>query len=296
MTTSIEWTPPIGPVVAWRTGLDAVFRLLALDGIGPVGVTPQTVKSPGQPGETAVDTAVPGRVVTLSGLLQAADREALWTIRAQLAASLAAQPIREGQTQQLGRLRIARGDQAPLELVAMARSAATAAPAGSVGILPHDVEWYCPDPWWREVDDSSFTLEQAGAGLAFPVVFPLAIPSNNVEQDVENAGDVDAPVLARLYGDCTTARLRNLTYGETIEIGGNIPAGAYIEISTAFGDKRVEEVTIATGERAPAMDRLNLALADFWQLRPGSNRIRFEATTNVSGRAQLIWRQRYAGI
>ena len=36
----------------------------------------------------------------------------------------------------------------------------------------------------------------------------------------------------------TTARIRNLTTGEQLEITGHIAATEYIEVSTAFGDKR----------------------------------------------------------
>ena len=67
-------------------------------------------------------------------------------------------------------------------------------------------------------------------------------------------------------------------------------------MSTAFGDKRVELVVIATGARAPVMDRINLAKPDFWSLRPGLNVVTFEADVNVSGRAELYWRQRQSGF
>ena len=53
---------------------------------------------------------------------------------------------------------------------------------------------------------------------------------------------------------------------------------------------------IATGARVPAMDRINLAKPDFWSLRPGLNLVTFEADVNVSGRAELYWRQRQSGF
>ena len=119
-------------------------------------------------------------------------------------------------------------------------------------------------------------------GFAFAVEFPLEMTSNNVEVEIANLGDVDAPITARLYGDVTTARIRNLTTGEVLEITGNIAATEYVEVSTAFGDKRVEQVVIATGVRTSVMDRINLAKPDFWALRPGLNVVTFEADVNVS--------------
>ena len=106
--------------------------------------------------------------------------------------------------------------------------------------------------------------------------------SNNVVVEVANLGDVDAPVTARLYGDVTTARIRNLTTGEALEITGNIAATEYVEVSTAFGDKRVELVTIATGERTSVMDRINLAAARLLGAPPGAQR------RDLRGRRQRV--------
>jgi hypothetical protein len=125
---------------------------------------------------------------------------------------------------------------------------------------------------------------------------PEQVAPLRLAQAVANDGDVDAPVTARLYGDVTTARIRNLTTGEELEITGHIAAGEYVEVSTAFGDKRVELVVIATGVRTAVMDRINLAKPDFWSLRPGLNLVTFEADVNVSGRAELYWRQRQSGF
>jgi hypothetical protein len=168
-------------------------------------------------------------------------------------------------------------------------------PTGAKSIAPFDIEWLAPEPYWRAVADIQVLFTGAG-GFGFAVTFPLEMTSNNVQVEIANDGDVDAPVTARLYGDATTTRIRNLTTGEELEITGHIAAGEYVEVSTAFGDKRVELVVIGTGVRTPAMDRINLAKPDFWSLRPGLNLVTFEADVNVSGRAELYWRQRQSGF
>lgn len=159
-----------------------------------------------------------------------------------------------------------------------------------------DIEWEAPYPFWQDVADSSAQFQASGAGLQFPLYFPVVIPENNVEQGIINLGDVDAPIIARLYGDMTIVRLINETTGEVLEITGNIPATQYVEVATGFGEKKVELVTIATGARVSILDRVNLAKADFWSLRAGDNVVRFEADTNVSGYMQLYWRPRYTGV
>jgi hypothetical protein len=296
VATLVEWFPADGsPQVRFTTGAAAPLRLLRLEGTEPVTVEPVTVKSPNQPGATALDVVVPPRVVTLAGLLQAATPAAAWDLRAALLRSFVQQPTRLGETYALGRLRVTLDGRPPLELRALARSSHVERPTGTKAIAPFDFEWLAPEPYWRAIADTQVLFTGTG-GFAFGVEFPLEMTSNNVEVEIANLGDVDAPITARLYGDVTTARIRNLTTGEELEISGQIEAGEYIEVSTAFGDKRVEQVIIATGERTAVMDRINLAKPDFWALRPGLNVVTFEADVNVSGRAELYWRQRQSGF
>lgn len=295
MSTLVEWFPATGASVQFTTGATAAFRLFGLEGLMPVSVQPVSVKSPNQPGETAVDVVLPSRVITLSGLIQALTIDEVWTLRSVLSRSLAQQPTRLGEAYALGRLRVTFEGRQPLEVDAIPRSVEVQRPNGIKSIAPFDIEFYSPSPYWKEIADAQIIFTAAG-GFGFSVVFPLSMASNNITVDLDNLGDVDAPIKARLYGDITTGRVMNITTGETLEITGNLPATKYWEISTAFGDKRIDEVTIATGARVSVMNKLNLALPDFWSLRPGVNTVKFEATVNTSGRAELYWRQRYSGI
>jgi hypothetical protein len=296
VATLVEWFPADGSdPVRFTTGPAAPLRLVRLEGTEPVAVEPVTIKSPNQPGATAVDVVVPPRVVALGGLLQAATPAAAWDLRAALLRSLVQQPTRLGEAYGLGRLRVTLDGRQPLELRALPRSSSVERPTGTKAIAPFDIEWLAPEPYWRAVADTQVLFTGAG-GFAFALSFPLVMTSNNVEVEIANLGDVDAPIVARLYGDVTTARLRNLTTGEELEITGHIAATEYVEVGTAFGDKRVEQVVIATGVRTSVMDRINLAKPDFWALRPGLNVVTFEADVNVSGRAELYWRQRQSGF
>jgi len=124
-----------------------------------------------------------------------------------------------------------------------------------------------------------------GFGVGLP--FPLGMASNNAEVEVTNGGRRQAPGTARLYGDVTTDRIRNLSTGNGLEITGHIAATECVEISTASGNERLGFVSIGTGARTPAVDRVNPAEPDFGSLRPGLNAVIFEAGVNVSDRATL---------
>jgi hypothetical protein len=297
--TALVWTPPSGEAIEFRSGRAAPYRLISLDGIGPMSVGPIVRKSPGQIGETAVDVMVPSRVVVVQTLLQAIDRHELWNVRAALSRALVSEPAygSDVTTYPLGRLRMTeRVDQPDLELLCIPRSSSLPAPRASVGLVSADIEFFAPQPWWQSLYDEQLNFGSGAAGLEFPIEFDIEFLSNNVEQEAVNEGDVRAPVTWRVYGEVTTPKLTNVTTGEAIEVTGDVESDEYLEITTEFGGKRVEIVNTTTGARTNAMNRLNLSIADFWQLLPGANVVRFEAAVNTSGHALLLWRSRYSGI
>ena len=291
MATLVEWFPADGSASArFTTGAAAPLRLLRLEGTEPVTVEPVTVKSPNQPGATALDVVVPPRVVTLGGLLAGGHARGRLgpARRAPALARPAADPARRDVRPRppAGDPRRPRSRSSSGRCRAARTSSARRARRRS---RPFDLEWLAPEPYWRAIADTQVLFTGHRRLRRSGVEFPLEMTSNNVEVEIANLGDVDAPITARLYGDVTTARIRNLTTGEVLEITGNIAASEYVEVSTAFGDKRVEQVVIATGVRTSVMDRINLAKPDFWALRPGLNVVTFEADVNVSraGRAVL---------
>lgn len=306
MSTILQYFPPVGDALNFTTGTGAAFRIQRVEGLEPVQATPILIKSPNQPGSTAVDVSIPGRVVTVSGIIHDNDDQGLnfpagegnsllWYNRSLMTRALAQQPTRLGEDITLGRLRFAPAGQQPLEVVCIPRSVSISRPAATQDWALFDIEFFAPDPYWRETADTEILFTAAG-GFEWSLEFSLEMPSNNVEVEIDYLGDVDAPILATLEGDITTARLKNLTYSETLEIEGNLPATKQWEVSTEFGNKYIDEITISGGARVNALDKIDLNLADFWVLRPGINVVKFEADVNVSGSAKIVYRSRFSGF
>lgn len=303
MSTVVEFTPPAGNMLTVEFDADAEFRGLSMAGTEPVEAAPVASRSPGQRGITILDLMVPARTVSVQFFAQYSLPGEYWEKRSRLSRALVPQPpIGVGAALELGRLRITRDNALTRETDAIAKSVFMPIPRG-VGKIGVDVEFLCPFPYWRESTDTVVTLSGTGGGVMFEGMIDTELPAagfqflgNDVQQELVNEGDVTAPLVMRLYGDATDVRLLNVTTGEVIEVTGYVPAGQYIEIDTHFGQKRIDLVTIADGTRVSVMDRLNLDKADFWLIRPGANVVRFEANSNVSGRAELTWRQLYGGL
>lgn len=303
MTTRFEYFAPlpIGGSILFEFANGAEYQGLSVAGTGPLKTRPVVIKSPGQTGETQVDVEIPARTISLvarSAYQSAAD---FWPKRRNLSRLLTVQPVLTQLT--LGQLRIYRDDFPTLEIDCYPQDPHIPIPKGW-GRVPIDVDFYCPSPYFKDLEDSTLNLtSEAGGiellespGFSLPESPGFEFEGNDVEQEVVNEGDVPTPIVARMYGEITTGRLENVTTGEVIEVTGDVPDTHYVEIGTAFGNKYIELVEIATGERTAIMDRLNLEMDDFWFLLPGANTVRFEADDNVSGRALLSWRQLYGGL
>lgn len=276
-------------------GEDSPYLLLNYEGLLSTLSMPQATRAPGQAGVTLLDAAVEARVVALQVVIVASSAAELWQLRQELAAALATPPARHGESAPLGAIRLERDGQEPLELPAIPRGAPAEAKLSGLLALYLDIEFYCPDPYWRAVEDETVLLAPGSAGFSYPFTYPLTYPANSTELEVVNRGSADAPPLIRVYGSCTDPKVSNLSTGEALRVIGTVDAGDYLEIETAFGRKAITYVD-STGARTNWLDHLDLLNDDFWHLRPGVNRVRFDVASGTGHKAIVIWRPRWAGV
>jgi hypothetical protein len=139
------------------------------------------------------------------------------------------------------------------------------------------------------------TADQSWAGATAAAIIALEIRRVT---SVPYAGDVDAPILAQLWGPATLVRLTNVTTGEAFEVAVTLLSTDYLEVDTTQGAKAIEKVDALTETRTNLMSGLNLAVADLWQLTPGSsNELLYDVTGGSSAsHARVTWRTRYAGV
>lgn len=287
----IIWYPPNGDApITVNQGQQ--FTMPASSGFDTTLTTPQTIQSPGQIGETLIDQTTGMRVLPMTWAMQGATHREFMALREQLVRAML--PVLDDSgAPVLGRLEFYRDGLTPVMLSAVPRNSPQITMRGPQAGLA-DIELVAPDPHWSELLDRFVRLESSG-GFTFPLSFPFSMYSYNTQMDIFNPGHVAVPILARLYGGCTTPRLRLVTKNKVLEVTGSVAAGTYVEIDTAFGQKKAALVDSA-GNRTNITGRVNLARGDFWQLPPGLSTIRFEADVNVSGIAVVFWRPRFVGV
>ncbi|MFZ4452091.1 phage distal tail protein [Salibacterium aidingense] len=286
----IEYVSPYGDTIEFSQ--NTAFRATNIEGFGDTRLSELTQRAPYQVGDSLLGARAQSRRPSMTVYIKAYTREQLYALRNDLSRAMMITPAKPGEESDIGILRCHRDGLPTVELEAMpVQSPQFGTISGNQ--VPADLEFYCPHPYWREIQDSFIEMVESG-GFEFPMEMPLEMATFNLQQEIENQGDVPVHPFFRIYGAVTQPRLINLTTGEMIEISGSVAEGEYIEIQTAFGRKRIERVQ--NGTRENAMHRLNINDSTFFQLQRGINTIRFEADQNTSGRALIYWRARYGGV
>jgi hypothetical protein len=295
----VEYFPPNGDDVL-TFAYEPPYIIEAFDGLGDNRAAPITTRGPAQRGTTLRDVSVSERVVplTIMVMIDGGTVAQLEAAKAALRRALVVEPGGFGSPPALGLLRFHRDDDSldVLELEALPRESPQFTRTNRVNWAEADIEFVAPYPYPRETMDRVFNVAGEG-GFEFPVEFVAGgweMPSFNVEVDIDNGGDVRAPIMAAIWGDVTDPVLYNDTTGEQIRYVGNIPAGERLEINTDYGQISAELVD-ADEVRANAMGDIDHSVTSFWSLRPGVNTVRFGASINNGGFANVYWRQRFVG-
>jgi hypothetical protein len=163
--------------------------------------------------------------------------------------------------------------------------------------LTFDVEWLCPDPRWRGVEEQHVTL-RAGGGFHGPFSGPFWSLGGNVEVEVDNVGTAAAPLLVRLYGPATTPQLELVGHdGVRLKVrdGVTIADGDHLAIDTSFITRSVR-LHRANGSVEPGAHLLDIGQSQFFSLPRGGSTLRLSGDELSQGSAVVSWRPHYSGV
>lgn len=147
------------------------------------------------------------------------------------------------------------------------------------------VQLTAPDPlrYGAEVHQASCGLPRPGAGIAFPLVFPLEFgePADGTLA-VTNAGTTVAWPVWTVRGPCTQPVIRNDATGERLVFALSLTEGDVLVVDTA-----ARTVFLGGASRRAAL----LPTSTWFGLPPGNTTIGFSAFDNTaSGTLTVSWR------
>jgi hypothetical protein len=146
------------------------------------------------------------------------------------------------------------------------------------------VELFASDGAKYSASESSTTIGLAAVvgGFVFPVVFPLVFGGGTLGiATVTNAGNIPTAPRFRIDGPVTNPEIRSETAEREIALDLDVAGGDYLIIDTA---------TRSVLLNGTASRYSSLTAAEWFDLQPGANEIRFTGTSAATPTATITYR------
>lgn len=159
------------------------------------------------------------------------------------------------------------------------------------------VQIICNEPFWEDIEYSSELMSVSLPSLEFPIIFEDYIEfetEGNNRITIENLGHVATPVIIEFNGPAENPKIMNETTGEYIRIIKTLTSDQKLVINT---DPNYLNVELEEGEvRTTAFEFLDLT-SIFFLLGIGYNTISFTADVGTVTATVLVkWKDRFLGL
>lgn len=272
----------------------APFVLAKISGLGLPDVEIGTLRGAYQQGDTTVSARRTSRVLTVTMHLFASGRAELYRQRMRVVSVLSPDRAFDGVHRAT---LLYENDYGRWQTYAVPEGGLDA--ATRVGNVQPSMRltFRCESPFWFSTVPEEIRFSYSGEGFQLPFGFPIGFGRRDFALEVNNAGQVAAPVEVWIEGRGETPSLRNAATGATLALASPLPEGSTLYLNTDPAGLAAV-VTDATGAQSSAFGRLALdsPLADF-TLRPGVNRLCY--APGGSGARSVIrvrWRAAFEGV
>lgn len=154
------------------------------------------------------------------------------------------------------------------------------------GIPEAAVEFFATDPRiYSAVSNSEVVgLPSGGPGASFNFTFNLSFGGVSESGTIylTNDGTFSTPWTARIDGPVTNPSIENVLTGDTLSFNIVVASGDYLLLNS--DDRSV--LLNGTASRYSSLD----AGSSWWELEPGSNEVKFRASTTTAATLTLTWR------
>ncbi|MYL44583.1 phage tail family protein [Virgibacillus halodenitrificans] len=285
---SVRFTNSTGTSLDISTSSSS-FLLSSIDGIGSVEADIQSQQSPYQDGVNYIDTLLQARPIPIVFTILADTPQELATKR-RLVSNVF------NPKKGLGLLEY-RSFEDRYEINGTTESV----PDFPSGRDNRGVTWQkvmvdilCPNPYWRNPNQTSQPLKAYVGNFTLPFTLPFELGMSGSRTTLYNEGDIPAPIRIDIQGPVTNPQIINRTTGEWLKINRSIAADEVLHINTTPGKKRVE--IYRGNEVYPALGYMDHD-SDWIKLELGKNEI--EHIADAGDRESLIavtWNSMYVGI
>lgn len=263
------------------------YFLEKIDGTGSIRNIINTFKAPEQDGAFFVSSTLDMRNITLEGTILAEDASKAYELRKEFLRFFS--PKKSGilsyRDRQISCI---------VEEVTLIVSVRERIPKFFLSLL-------CPSPFFELLEEVRQELASWDAMLEFDLEIPVSGMEFGARQPsqiiaLDNIGDVPCgcEIVFKALGSVTNPELLHLDTGEYVKILTTMSSGDEFHIYTHFAGKRV--ISIIGTTQSNAFYLLDTD-SDFFQLAPGINNLRYDASANLELLdVSIYYRPQFLGV
>lgn len=258
----------------------------SLTGIGEVDVDVHSQRSPYQDGESYIDTLLQPRFIDLEGSILKVDLADIKHYR---------KHILRVCNPKLGLGKITLELDGDIKEIMGVLDGSPVFPERSRDVWQkYMITWKCPNPYWRDLNQTSKSLHSYVGNFKLPMTFPFELGVAGSRTILYNEGDVPTPITIDIHGPTTNPQVINRTTGDYIRVNRTIAEDEILHINTASGQQRVEIYRGNTIEQGFGYLDHNSVL---FSLDIGENEMEHIADAgNSKAIVAISWQSMYAGI
>lgn len=157
------------------------------------------------------------------------------------------------------------------------------------------ISFYCQDPYWLDEEGQDIDIKSVQGGLKFGLTLPNKFSTVSFYKEIDNKGDVEAPVQIEYVGPAKNPRITNETTGEFIQVNMEIGEKEKLVIDTREGKETVNLIT--PHETKDVYNNIDLN-STFFKLIVGKNLIKY--SSDIEGAKDKVtikdYTNKYVGV
>lgn len=265
-----------------------------IEGLGHPGATSQKSQGVNQDGCDSEDSLLDARVIKLQVTIRTKNREKLYELRRKIMRVINPK-IYNKNTNKRGELLIYYiNDYNTYRIYGKVEDGAEFNDRKN----NHDkatISFYCQEPYWIDEKGIDIDIKSVKGGLTFPLVLPNHFALVSFYKEVENKGDVEAPVQIEYVGPASNPKITNETTGEYIQVNMEIGEKEKLVINTKEGNETVN--LIKPNEIVDVYNKIDLN-STFFKLIVGKNLIKY--SSDIEGAKDKVtikdYTNKYVGV
>lgn len=265
-----------------------------IEGLGHPGATSQKSQGVNQDGCNSEDSLLDPRVIKLQATIRTKNREKLYELRRKIFRIINPKTLNQATGKRGELLIYYTNDYKKYRIYGKVEDSAEFNDRKK----NHDkatISFYCQDPYWLDEEGQDIDIKSVQGGLKFGLTLPNKFSTVSFYKEIDNKGDVEAPIEIEYIGPASNPKITNETTGEYIQVNMEIGENEKLVIDTREGKETVNLITPHKIE--DVYNNIDLK-STFFKLIVGKNLIKY--SSDIEGAKDKVtikdYTNKYVGV